>query len=115
MSAFSVVINIFAVIGLLVILIYIIYYLWNSLQQKNFKMIESRINPPSEYMQQSGVKCPDYWVNTGVDANGNYILKISSIPIAYRDRVKKLLEINKKVEIDYPWWSFPQKIKEIGK
>ena len=77
MSAFSVVINIFAVIGLLVILIYIIYYLWSSLQQKNFKMIESRINPPSEYMQQSGIKCPDYWVNTGVDSNGNYICKNS--------------------------------------
>ena len=77
MSVFSVVINIFAVIGLVVILIYIIYYLWNNLQQKNFKMIESRINPPSEYMQQSGVKCPDYWVNTGVDANGNYICKNS--------------------------------------
>ena len=77
MSAFSVVINIFAVIGLLVILIYIIYYLWNSLQQKNFKMIESRINPPSEYMQQSGIKCPDYWVNTGADSSGNYLCKNS--------------------------------------
>lgn len=42
-------------------------------------------------------------------------VKWSSVPIAYRDRVKKLLEINTPTELEYPWWSFPQKIKEIGK
>jgi hypothetical protein len=31
------------------------------------------MNPPGPYMQNSGIKCPDYWVNTGIDANGNYI------------------------------------------
>jgi hypothetical protein len=77
MSVLSTVINILAVIGLIVILAYVIYYLWDVLQKKNKNMIESRVNPPSEYMQQSGIKCPDYWVNTGSDSSGNYLCKNS--------------------------------------
>jgi len=77
MSVLSTVINILAIIGLIVILAYVIYYLWDALQKKNKNMLESRINPPSEYMQQSGIKCPDYWVNTGSDSSGNYLCKNS--------------------------------------
>ena len=50
------------------------------------------------------------------DSEGNFkAIKWSSVPIAYRDRAKKLLEIQTPNELKYPWWSFPQKIKEIGK
>lgn len=43
-------------------------------------------------------------------------IKWSSVPAAYRERVKKLYEANSTpAEVSYPWWSFPQKIKEIGK
>ncbi len=50
------------------------------------------------------------------DAEGNFKdVKWTSIPADYRDTVKKFLEINTPTELKYPWWSFPQKIKEIGK
>jgi hypothetical protein len=77
MSAFSTLVNIFAFIGFIVIVIYLIYYLWNYLQKLNAAKIDSNTNPPSEYMQQTGIKCPDYWVNVGVDSNGNYICRNS--------------------------------------
>jgi hypothetical protein len=33
-------------------------------------------------MQNTGIMCPDYWVNAGVDSNGNYICKNEfNIPI----------------------------------
>ena len=35
----------------------------------------SKISPPDDYMQQTGIKCPDYWVNTGVTDDGAYICK----------------------------------------
>jgi len=35
------------------------------------------MNPPASYMQNSGIKCPDYWVNTGIDPKGNYKCKNS--------------------------------------
>jgi hypothetical protein len=35
------------------------------------------INPPGSYMQNTGIKCPDYWVNTGVNTKGDYICKNS--------------------------------------
>jgi len=41
----------------------------------NDQTLMQQVNPPSQYMQQSGIKCPDYWVNTGVDDKGNYICK----------------------------------------
>ncbi len=77
MSVASIIINILAVIGLIVIISYLIYYLYQYLQQRTNLKIASEINPPGDYMQNTGIKCPDYWVNTGVDANGNYICKNS--------------------------------------
>jgi hypothetical protein len=77
MSAVSVIINILALIGLVVIIGYLIYYFYQYLQNKTNQVIANNMNPPGPYMQNSGIKCPDYWVNTGVDANGNYICKNS--------------------------------------
>lgn len=77
MSAESIVITIFAVIGLIVIISYLIYYLWVYIKHRKTQKIISEINPPGSYMQNSGIKCPDYWVNTGIDANGNYLCKNS--------------------------------------
>jgi len=77
MSVSSIIINILVVIGLIVIISYLIYYLYQYLQQRTNLKIASEINPPGDYMQNTGIKCPDYWVNTGVDANGNYICKNS--------------------------------------
>jgi hypothetical protein len=77
MSAFSVIVNILAIIALIIIISYIIIYIYNYFQKKQNQHIASIIMPPGPYMQNSGIKCPDYWVNTGVDTNGNYICKNS--------------------------------------
>ena len=74
---FSIIVNILAVIGLIIIISYIIYYIFNYIKNKNQKAIVKKINPPPSYMQNTGLKCPDYWVNTGIDDNGNFICKNS--------------------------------------
>jgi len=43
---------------------------WKNKQLQN---IAALVNPPGAYMQNSGIKCPDYWVYTGTDKDGNYI------------------------------------------
>ena len=73
----SVVINILAIFGLIIIISILIHYLFKYINNKKKKSIASSLNPPGEYMQNSGIKCPDYWVNIGIDSNGNYICKNS--------------------------------------
>ena len=73
MSAFQIIVNILALIGLIVILLYVIRYIYLYIQNKQLITTALAINPPGPYMQNSGIKCPDYWVNTGIDSNGNYI------------------------------------------
>ena len=73
----SVVVNILAAIGLIVIISYLSVYLYNHIKNKQTKATVSKIYPPGDYMQNSGIKCPDYWVNTGLDSDGNYICKNS--------------------------------------
>jgi hypothetical protein len=77
MSNISIVVNILAGIAVLIIICYIIKYLWDLHKHRKNLHINFQINPPGSYMQNSGVKCPDYWVNTGIDSNGNYICKNS--------------------------------------
>jgi hypothetical protein len=73
----SVIINILASIGLIVIISYLIYYAYEYAKYKSHLKTVSEINPPPTYMQNSGIKCPDYWENIGVDNKGNYICKNS--------------------------------------
>jgi hypothetical protein len=73
----SVVVNILAAIGLIVIIFYLIVYLYNYFKNKQTQATVATIYPPGDYMQNSGIRCPDYWVNTGIDSNGNYICKNS--------------------------------------
>jgi hypothetical protein len=77
MSSISIVVNILAGLAILIIIFYIIKYLWDLYKHRKNKKINSQINPPGSYMQNSGIKCPDYWVNTGIDSNGNYTCKNS--------------------------------------
>lgn len=82
MSVISVLINILAIIGLIIIITYAIRYLYLYVRKKESQKIANNANPPGAYMQNSGIKCPDYWVNTGYDSSGNYICKNSfNIPI----------------------------------
>jgi len=77
MSAGSVIINILAVIGFLVVISWLAYYSYGVVRKRIEYRIVANTNPPESYMQNSGIKCPDYWVNTGVDKDGNYICKNS--------------------------------------
>jgi len=68
----STVINIFAFIGFIFLLGVLIYYIYKYFKYRQLKKQLSEIYPPGDYMQQTGMKCPDYWVNSGKDNNGNY-------------------------------------------
>jgi hypothetical protein len=72
-SPISIIINILAFIGVIFIIGIIIYYIYKYYQKKAHNKIISDIFPPGEYMQHTGIKCPDYWVNTGINKDGNYI------------------------------------------
>ena len=71
----NIIINILAIVGLVILISYLISYIYYYFKSRKEQSLMSQVNPPSNYMQQSGIKCPDYWVNTGVDDNGNYICK----------------------------------------
>ena len=73
----GVIVNILASIGLIVIISYLIYYIYVYVKYRKDQKDFSHINPPGDYMQNTGILCPDYWVNMGVDSNGNYICKNS--------------------------------------
>lgn len=61
----------------IIIFIFIVQFINRSIKQKILQNQATLINPPGEYMQTSGIQCPDYWVNSGVDKNGNTICKNS--------------------------------------
>jgi type II secretory pathway pseudopilin PulG len=61
----------------IILLIYISYFLNKVIKQRILQNAATLINPPGDYMQTSGIQCPDYWVNTGVDSNGNFVCKNS--------------------------------------
>jgi len=73
----SVVINILAAIGLIVLISYFVYYLYTYFQHKKIKTMMAQMNPPQDYVQNVGINCPDYWVNMGTDVNGNIQCKNS--------------------------------------
>ena len=66
-------IKVMAFIGFVVIIIYLIYRFWNYFIFINNKRKNASIRPPLEYMNNIGIKCPDYWTYKGISANGNYI------------------------------------------
>ena len=80
----SIFVNILAGIGFIFIIVTLIYYIYLYVKNKIEQRKNKEINPPLSYMQNTGIKCPDYWVNTGVDENGNYICRnsfnITSVP-----------------------------------
>lgn len=66
-------IKVMAFVGAIIIFIYIILKLWNYFIYMNNKRKNASIRPPLDYMNNIGIKCPDYWTYKGNDSNGNYI------------------------------------------
>jgi hypothetical protein len=78
MSAIQIVVNILAAVGLLVIIGYLGYLLYKYVKDRQGQVAVQSVNPPGDYMQNTGIKCPDYWVNTGINSsNNNYVCKNS--------------------------------------
>lgn len=77
MSTINIIVNILAALALIIIGGYVISLIYKYLKNRTKQHIATLMNPPGAYMQNSGIKCPDYWVNTGIDSNGNYICKNS--------------------------------------
>ncbi len=71
----SAVINVFASIGLITILVIIIYYIWKYIDKLNKDKEIAQTRPSTAYMESIGIKCPDYWTLLGSDNNGNYICR----------------------------------------
>ena len=71
----SAIINVFASIGLVAILVVIIYYIWKYIDQLNKDKEIAQTRPSAAYMQSIGIKCPDYWTLLNTDSNGNYICR----------------------------------------
>jgi len=77
MSAISIIVNLLALFAIVIIICYIGKYLNDIYKNRKKIHINTQVNPPNSYMQNSGIRCPDYWVNTGIDSNGNYVCKNS--------------------------------------
>ncbi len=71
----SAIINVFASIGLVAILLVIIYYIWKYIDKVNKDVNIARTLPSATYMETIGIKCPDYWTLLNTDNNGNYICR----------------------------------------
>ncbi len=71
----SAIINVFASIGLVAILVVIIYYIWKYIDQLNKETQIAQTRPSAAYMQSIGIRCPDYWTYLGNDNAGNYVCR----------------------------------------
>ena len=62
-------INIFAIIGILILISYAISYIIEYMKKRSREAANKKVMPPPAYMQNSGIKCPDYLSNIGVTKN----------------------------------------------
>ena len=76
----------------IILFIFIVQFFNKAIKQRILQNAATLINPPGDYMQTSGIQCPDYWVNAGVDKNGNFICKNS-----FNVETNKLPECNSSV------------------
>ncbi len=90
------IIKIFAFIGFLTILIYLIFRLWDYFKSRQEKADKAKIRPPLDYMNDVGVKCPDYWTYVGNDKNGNYKC-VNTFDLHVKEPSKCYTDINNKM------------------
>lgn len=102
-------INILAAIGTLTVIILIIYWTWNYMVKKNKQKKEDNERPTPSYMQEIGVKCPDYWDYVGTNSTtGNYTcynrnnLSLKSGDSCYTDASARTTEFV-PLKPDYKW------------
>ncbi len=106
----SVLVNILATIGLVGILIVVIYYIWKYIDKMNKDAAIAKERPTPTYMQQVGLKCPDYWIHRSYDRNGNYICEdVNDLMVKYekdngncRNTTTKQMTFS-KIDPNTPW------------
>lgn len=65
MELVSFLVNFLAILGFIILISYTISYLIEYYKQVVANAANKKINPPYAYMQNNGIKCPDYLSNTG--------------------------------------------------
>lgn len=106
----SAVVTVLAAIGLIVVISYLIYYLYKYISSKVDQKRAEDVYPPDNYMQNSGLKCPDYWVNTGVTPKGDYVCHnsfnidtVNPTSGSYAGKCNPTNMIFPKIDKDYTW------------
>lgn len=61
------VINFLAIIGLLILISYFVSYLIEYYKKRASEAANRKVMPPPSYMQNNGIRCPDYFSNIGAD------------------------------------------------
>ena len=90
-----------AIIGLIIILSYLISYLYSYYKERAANTANRKINPPPSYMQNSGVKCPDYFSHpsSGSESyncsNRDFNLNVQNDPKCYSNSDNKIIEFPK--------------------
>lgn len=67
--------GILAFIGLIIVLWFFYWLYFHELNKSKKNVQINRRRPSDKYMENVGLKCPDYWVYTGDDQEGNYMCK----------------------------------------
>lgn len=62
-------INLLAIIGLLILLSYFVSYLIEYFKKRSAEAANKKIMPPPAYIQNNGIRCPDYLSSVGADTN----------------------------------------------
>ena len=71
-TGINIVLWIFGTIGLMALIYLIIVNVTNYVRRRRRKQIIAAMSPPLDYMQQTGVNCPDYWIRTRNSNNRVY-------------------------------------------
>jgi len=75
MASMDIISTIFMVIGALVVLLYLYIIISNKIKS-HYTNLKRHETPPSQYMNEVGLKCPNMWEYKGLSPNGNnYICK----------------------------------------
>ncbi len=92
------IVKIFAFIGFVTILVYLTFRLWDYFKSQSDKADKAKIRPPLDYMNDVGIKCPDYWTYVGNDKNGNYQC-VNTFQLHVKDPSKCYSDISNKMMI----------------
>ena len=98
----SAVVNILASFGLIAIIVVVIYYIWKYIDKMNRDAALLKERPTPTYMEQVGLKCPDYWMYMGNDSNGNYICKDKNNLMKQYSKSSDEKCINSSNEVNFP-------------